>query len=48
MYDVILDAIKDFSFGNYGCDEIDEIVADPDLELAEALAAHIYAFLELS
>ena len=38
---VILDAIREFDFDDYGCDEMTEIVRDPDLDLAQALARHI-------
>jgi hypothetical protein len=42
----ILGALRTFRFSGYGCDEIDEIIADPSLDLADALAAHIAFSLE--
>lgn len=37
----ILGAVRSFSFDDYGCDDMMELVADPDLDVAPHLAAHI-------
>jgi hypothetical protein len=42
----ILSALRSFSFSNFGCDDIDEIMRDPDLDLLDSLAYHIYSNLE--
>lgn len=39
-------ALKSFSFSMYGFDELDEVMADPSLDLLEALAVHIYNHLD--
>jgi len=37
----VLAAIRSFSFSNYGCDEMDELVSDESLDVGPALAQHI-------
>lgn len=44
MEETILKALRDFSFSNYGCDDIDEFMNDEDLEIAPDLAAHIASY----
>lgn len=42
----VFTALRSFSFGNYRFDEVDEIIADPSLDLGGDLAAHIALALE--
>jgi hypothetical protein len=42
----VLAAIRSFSFSDYGCDDMDEIVSDPDLDVGPHLAAHIARALQ--
>lgn len=37
----IREALAEFRFSYYGCDDIDEVIADQTLDLADALADHI-------
>lgn len=39
--DKILHALKSFDFSDYGCDEVDQIMADRTLDLGPHLAEHI-------
>jgi hypothetical protein len=42
----ILAAIRSFSFSDYGCDDMDELVKDPGLDVGPHLAAHIARALQ--
>lgn len=44
--DVIKAALQDFRFSRYGCDDVDEIIDDPSLDLLNALTEHIAYYLE--
>lgn len=44
-YTQILSAIKSFDFGDYGMDQMDDIVNDDNLDLGKALADHIDSLL---
>jgi hypothetical protein len=42
----ILGVLRTFKFSGYGCDVVDEIIADSSLDLADDLAVHIAFALE--
>jgi hypothetical protein len=44
--ETILAAIRSFDFSDYGCDDMDELVSDPDLDVGPRLAAHIARVLQ--
>jgi hypothetical protein len=46
MEEKILAAIRSFDFSDYGCDDMDDLVSDPGLDVGPHLAAHVARALQ--